>query len=55
MQIVVYLLVVFGLISYILEDVKQCPYCKRRMHLKRTGIIKMWVCKCGCEIWKTID
>lgn len=50
--VVMYLFVTLWLVRYVTKEIRNCPYCGRKMYPEHSEFGVMWKCKCGCEIWE---
>ena len=50
--VVMYLFVTLWLVRYVTKEIRNCPYCGRKMNPEHSEFGVMWKCKCGFEIWE---
>jgi len=50
--VVMYLFVTLWLVYYVTKEIRNCPYCGRKMKPGHSESGVMWECKCGCQIWE---
>ena len=50
--VVIYLFVTLWLIHYVTKEIRNCPYCGRKMKSKLSEFGVVWECKCGSVIWE---
>ena len=47
--VVMYLFVTLWLVRYVTKEIRNCPYCGRKMKPKYSKVGDMWECECGTE------